>query len=190
MLSRSGGEENKPSHGVFDIWKPCAQAFGIDHLAGDCMHASTERTWYLWPICQLKVSFGFYVPPVLLVFVAIGSQTVIGFKGDSYQALPIAVQLNTLIPLVFPFKCVNKLFRLLFNIQNVVTFSKYLVASEVILWEVRDTLPVLKSATKAAWPSTTWKISPSKYTDRENLHLNLQLPAFLHLKFYLLLYND
>ena len=30
-------EESKPSHDVFDIWKPCAQAFGIDHLAGDCM---------------------------------------------------------------------------------------------------------------------------------------------------------
>ena len=137
-------EESKPSHDVFDIWKPCAQAFGIDHLAGDCMHASTEKTWCLWPICQLKVSFGFYVPPVLLVFVATGSQAVIGFQGDSYQALPIAVQLNTLIPLVFSFKRINKLFRLLFNIQTVVTFSKYLVASEVILWEVKRYLACIE----------------------------------------------
>ena len=66
------------------------------------------------------------------------------FQGDSYQALPIAVQLNTLIPLVFPFKRINKLFRLLFNIQTIVTFSKYLVASEVILWEVKRYLACIE----------------------------------------------
>lgn len=55
-------EESKPSHDVFDIWKLCAQAFGIGHLAGDCMHASTEKTWYLWPICQLKFPLVFMFP--------------------------------------------------------------------------------------------------------------------------------
>ena len=59
------------------------------------------------------------------------------FPQFSLSLWPQEVQLNTLIPLVFPFKCISKLFRLLFNIQTVVTFSKYLVASEVIPWEVK-----------------------------------------------------
>lgn len=34
----------------------------IDQLTGDFMPPLRGHTWYWWPICQLKVYFGFHVP--------------------------------------------------------------------------------------------------------------------------------